>query len=160
MKKASLSISLFLLTTLGFAQISQRDSINLIRDSLKLKIERAKHLATGCSDFEIRSNPVWAGDNPDSKTYYKNCMWSGTYIVINPDSTFLYKHNGEGPANYLQKGNWSIYINNILILKGNETLTKEFIIKMMQFEKRNYKSSSPFLKKFIIQQHVLLEFDQ
>ena len=157
MKKAILLISLLLVTTLGFGQMTYRDSIKLVRDSL---MKEVKHLLSGCSDFEIHGNPIWAGKDPGSKTYYKNCMWSGTYIVLNPDSTFLFLHNGEGSANYLKKGTWSTQKSDIVTLKGDEQLTKEFMLKMKQFEKTNYQSTISFVRKFIRTQTSLLEPDK
>jgi len=97
------------------------------------------HLISGCTDFMPSKNPKWSNKNLAPKSYYQNCRWSGTAIVINSDSTFQYQHNGEGPGNYLEKGRWRIKSDSILVLRGYESLTLDFINEMKSFEDKSYK---------------------
>lgn len=156
----SILIALFLLNTIVLAQVSDRVSQRIILDSVKLRLERAKKKATGCSDFKIHSTPAWAGTNANSRAYYKSCMWSGTYIIVNADSTYLFLHNGEGAANYAQQGNWSITKDSILVFKASDSLTNEFRIRMKQFETTNYKSYGLLSRKLVLHETELLEFNK
>ena len=140
-------------------QSTSTGSLKQMRDSLKLEMERLRKLPPGCTEFEIHDTPEWADSILSSVTYYRNCEWSGTYIVINADSTFLYKHNGEGGANYLQMGTWKIKNDTIIVLTGNDNVTNEFIRKMKKFEDTKYRSTGIFFREYIRKQNLLLKYE-
>lgn len=143
----------------SFGQSMNKDSLKVKRDSLKRETDRLHQQLNGCTEFEIHSVPKWADYDSNTITYFKNCMWSGTYIVVNQDSTFLFKHNGEGGANYLQMGNWRILNDSILVLTGVDRLTNKFIERMKQFEETNYKSTGHFIRQYRRHQNVLLKYE-
>ena len=139
-------------------QTTNRDSLSIERNKLKSERESLKtKFWLDCSDFELGDNPTWADDINRSKTYYRNCMWSGTYVVLNEDSTFLFIHNGEGNADYLQKGKWEIKNDSILILKSIDSLTLDFKLKMKKFDNTIYKSNSSFTRQFMRRQNILVQ---
>jgi hypothetical protein len=150
------TLALIFLTQCFSGQATKRDSLKMARDSLISGIEILKKSLDGCSDFELQEHPEWAGNIPGSKTYYRNCRWSGTYLIINPDSTFLYKYNGEGGANYLQIGKWQIETDSVLVLTGNDKLTNGFVRRMMKFDDRYYYPAKSVIRNYLRKGNILL----
>ncbi len=118
-KMVVLLLQLFFLTATLSAQTVTEDSVILER----LKLIRKAHLvrdsalksAWNCIDFEKTVNPPEVNDG--AVTYYRNCEWSGTYIILNKDISFKYVHNGEGPGIAVAKGTWKKEKHRVLVLK-------------------------------------------
>lgn len=116
-------------------QAGIKERLMFERDSLKRVFRQMD-----CTDFLPHENPTWSDTRLIAKTYYQNCTWGGTYVVINNDSTFLYKRNSEGPGNYLEKGRWEIKGDSVLILRGSGKLTEKFMDEMKIFDETRYKA--------------------
>ncbi len=110
LKKINVTIaSIFICLTIH-AQIEklQSEDFRLRKvDSVKEALQLAKASSIHCKYFSLVHNQNWVDTSKQSKTYYRNCEHSGTYVIINSDSTFLYRYTGEGSADYVQSGNWN-----------------------------------------------------
>jgi hypothetical protein len=129
----SFNCSLAIAQTATEVSLQQRQSA-LVKtiDSLKVMMATIK----GCSHFMLTNNPVWI-NTQTSKTYYRNCKRSETYITLNKDSSFIFISYGEG-SNHLQKGRWQMKADSTIFLKGSKTLTESFIKSRRRFQGRNW----------------------
>lgn len=135
----------------AFAQPLNRDSLIAQRKaSLQQVKDSLERDPNACISYFPDENPEWTKKYTVLKTYARNCAWSGTYIILNADSTFLYKHNGEGPGNYLAKGLWQITSEGLLVFKGSDFLTRSFIEEMKLYEKTRYTPQTGFSRAYKI----------
>ena len=136
---------------------NRKDSIIKEHQKKQTQIKLIDQKSSWCTDYLIKKNPIWAKDTTTSKTFYKNCKWSGTYVVLNSDSTFIMKHNGEGSADFLSVGKYKITSDTLLVLNSDKELSENYIKEFVQFENTQYKYKEIINWKYAIRKTLLID---
>lgn len=156
-------LPLLLLTVKLPAQTAGKDSAMLERLKLmrkaRLAMDNALQTFHHCVDFEKTKNPSWVNKSANAVTYYRNCEWSGTYIVLNNNSTFKYVYNEEGISEAAAEGIWKKEKHRVILLRFNSKTNKFLSRLLIAKDGDNHQPKGDIRKAFLVTKDKLVPFN-